>query len=223
MARKHVEEWLLKFLEDLTNTKDNSEFYKNHVFPKFKNDKQFSNWVDELVAGTKKLTITVPNNTDIEISIERCKKLAKQMGHEFFQHLYIGSDDPDIPPYKTNEKYMVIDQSVMRLAQFSDTALKHSEDNDSVDNATKQPIGGSEGASITHSELQILGGLGLKATLNELFKVRGGDAGSLRAMHASMAAKGSVSLNEIDQYSTGVGSSKLTDAYLKGMHIRATI
>ena len=81
-----------------------------------------------------------------------------------------------------------------------------------------------EMCSYENEYLSIHGGTlypGLEDTLKELMKIRGGDNGSLNAMNKMLYTQGSASQDQVNQYQTGVTSTKTLKMYFLGMHIRS--
>ena len=65
--------------------------------------------------------------------------------------------------------------------------------------------------------------MGMKETALELAKIRGGDQGAAKALNDKLYRDGKASQEEVNAFSTTVGSTKALNNYLLGMHISSTL
>lgn len=217
--RKPTEELLLNYINKIAG-KDNYNLYKE-LFNKL-SDKEFDTLMSNLRDNKTTLSIIVPNGSKTNISIENNYKIAKELGYNFFQHLEI-EGDPDIPNYTTPNKYIVLKLPIKRLAQLLSKKISIPEDNKTLDLLTGQVTGKSKGSKLTFPEVQVLNGLGLKDTIKELVKLRGGDIGSMNAMNMMIYKTGVVDINSTERFSTEVESTKTLRNYFLGMQINTTL
>ena len=110
-----------------------------------------------------------------------------------------------------------------RAAQMVSKKISIPSDNKSIDLLTGQVTGKSKGSKITNPELQVLLGLGLKDSVIELMKMRGGDVGEASAMNNLLYKQGLVTQSQAAEYSTSVSSKKTLKSYFNGMGIRSTL
>lgn len=214
MARKHVEKFVYEAVERLTGTKVNTEMYK--AFFKAMSNKQFDTWINRIYEKKEKLYVTVPNNSKEHIDVNVVIEMAKEIGHDMFDHIvYDRGDTVTVSPIKA----CIIDLPCRRVSQLLDKGLSVAKDDKSTDKLTGQPIGGSRSASMSNVETDILVGVGLTVSSRELNKARGGDVGAYGAFKALMLTRGSVDLDEVERYGTGVGSVKTMGYYLKAKMI----
>ena len=218
--RKQVEDFILKYIKRIVTGKENYELYE--MLFKSMNDKEFHTFMEKLRDKKATLSVIIPNGSNIKVDVKSNFKLAKELGFEFFQHIRVGAT-ADVPAYTTPNKYMVLKFPVKRAAQLLTKKISIPEDNSKVDTLTGQVTNGSKGSKLTNPELQILLGLGLKKSILELMKHRGGDLGSNNAMNNILFNYGSVNQDELEQYSTKVESTKTLKAYLQAMHIKSTL
>ena len=221
--RKQVEEYILTWVKKITGgSKFNVELWEN----KFKsmNDKEFDEFMQYLKKGNFIQIIVPPDfkNSDVKISIEKNMKLAKELGYEFFQRLVIGPSDK-FPQYTTEDKFLILDLPVRRTKQTLEKGVSVAENMKRIDQATGQPKDESTATRISYPELQVLVGMGMKHTLIELMRDRGGDPTTMKLLVAGLAKTGRISQKLLAQYSTGVLSTKTLKAYLLGMHIKSTL
>lgn len=217
--RKEAEDFCLKYIEKLTD-KYNRELYEK-LFASM-NDKQFEEFITQIENGEKDLAIIKPNFTDDKNPIKNNLELAEELGHNFFERIWM-SDDVGTIPYLSNIPYLVIDLPVRRQAQLLDKKVSIPEDNRSVDDLTGQPTGKSKGSRISYPEINILAAMNLDMTLIELLKFRGGDSKAYSAMNKEINNTGSVSLQTIYDPSTKVRSTATLSALLTGMHLGNTL
>lgn len=217
--RKECEAFILKYIEKLAD-KANREIYEK-LFAGM-SDKQFDEFIVNLENESVELAMIEPNFTDKANPIEKNLALADELGHNFFERIWM-TDDIDTPPYLSNVPYLVIDLPLRRQAQLLDKKVSIPENNRTVDDFTGQPTGKSKGSRISYPETNILAAMDLNNTVIELIKFRGGDAKAFNAMNKEISQTGAVSLNAIYDPSTKVRSTVTLSAYLKGMHLDNTL
>lgn len=219
--RKQVEDIILKYIDKIVTGKTNTQLYQE-LFNSM-NDKEFDQLMQDLRDGRKTLSIIVPNNdSKYKVTVENNIKLANELGYNFFQKLNVGATE-DRPAYTTPNEYMVIKLPIRRAAQLLTKKISIPEDASHIDFLSGQVTGVSKGSKLTNPELQVLAGIGLKDSIVELMKGRGGDLGASAAMDASLIKYGSVRQDTLEQYSTEVVSKKSLKAYFNAMHIKNTL
>lgn len=218
--RKNTEAFILKYIEKIAPGGENQELYKN-LFKGMSN-KEFDDFMVNLRDDKQTLSIIVPNGSNIDISVDNNIKVGKELGRSFFQHLNFSGDN-ETPPYKTPNKYLVFKLPVKRAAQLLSKKISIPENSKSFDLTTGQVTGKSRSSKITAPEIQMLTGMGLKDSVKELLKYRGGDMGSLYALNNALYKQGHVDHKTLDYYSTGVVSTKTLDSYFKASHIKSTL
>jgi hypothetical protein len=157
------------------------------------------------------------------LDAKRNIKLARALGHEFWQQLEIGSDHPNEPVYVTPPKYLVLDLPWRRQAQVGLLGISVPTHHNTVDNRTGAVTGDSASAKISGAEANLYQAMGMQQTLYELLNVRGGDDGSRRAMEAEISRTGSASISSIEKFSTGVGVVSAMRNMLMAMHLNNTL
>lgn len=168
--------------------------------------------------GTTRLAVIMPNLNEHKVSIENNFALAKELGHEFFERIWIDKGD-DVPPYLSPIPYLIVDLPLRRQAQLLVKKISIPEDNKSIDDLTGQPTGKSKGSKISYPEIQIMSALGLDKNLVELIKVRGGDVKAFNAMNDSIAKTGGVSIDALEALGTSVKSTDTLSTILTAMHL----
>lgn len=218
--RKAAQDLILKFIKRIVTGNENTKLYEN-LF-KAMNDKEFDQFMQDLRSGKASLSVIIPNGSNIKVDTKINVKLAKELGFEFFQRLKVGATDT-IPAYTTPNKYLVFKLPVRRAAQLLSKKIAVPEDDRQVDILSGQVVNSSKGSKLSNPEMQVLIGLGLKDSLVELMKHRGGDLGSGNALNQILFTYGSASQQEIEKYSSKVESTKTLKAYLQAMHIKSTL
>lgn len=218
--RKQVEDLILKYIKRIVTGKQNYELYE--MLFKSMNDKEFHKFMEDLRDKKATLSVIVPNGSNIKVDVKNNFKLAKELGFEFFQRVKVGATD-DIPAYTTPNKYIILKFPVKRAAQLLSKKISIPEDSSKIDTLSGQVTNHSKGSKLTNPELQVLLGLGLKKSIVELMKHRGGDLGSNNAMNNILFNYGSVTQDEINKYSTKVESTKTLKAFFQAMHIKSTL
>ena len=181
-------------------------------------DKQFDEFITRLEQGEIRLAIIAPNLTEHKLSVERNLDLAEELGHEFFERVWIDQGN-EVPPYLSVVPYLIVDLPLRRQAQLLVKKISIPEDNKSVDDFTGQPTGKSKGSKISYPELQVLTALNLEQNIVEMMKYRGGDVKGFDAMNNAISKTGGVSLDNIEQLGTTVRSTETLNAFLTAMHI----
>lgn len=210
---------LLYFIDRFLPGSDNRKIYEKRL--KAMTDDEFESFISRLESEEEILALFVPNLSEHSISIANNLNIAKELGHDFFHHLYL-TDAQTGQVVKTPAKHMVIDLPVRRQAQMLYKKMSIPEHNQAVDERSGQPSasGGSKGARMSYPELQVNAAKGLDKSIVELIKFRGGDVKAFNAMNRSIMETGEASLDEITaREPTTVKSRQTLNVYLKAMHL----
>ncbi len=219
MSRKAAESFIIRSINKLTPGSDNSSIYKDK-FSKM-SDKEFDTFISKLESGEAFLPIIEPNFHG-SVTVENNLKLAEELGHNFFEKIWMGATK-DRPAYLTPIEYLVVDLPVRRASQTIVKKISVPDDNKVIDNVTAQPTGDSKGAKISYPELQVAAAMGLDNAMVELMKYRGGDINGRRAYEALISKTGTASQKVLDGYSSGVESTKSLKTFLTSMMLQNTL
>lgn len=219
--RKQAEKIIIDIVEAILPGGGNKQIYETY-FSKM-DDATFDRWMHDINSGKERPFIYVPNGTEHKLNNERNFALAKKLGHEFFERIWVDQQDPARPKYLTNVKYIVLELPLRRQSQLLIKKLSVPENNKSIDQVSGQAAGKSRATKISYPELQFLMGMNLPNSLVELMKFRGGDKGGFNAMNRTISSDGTVTLKAINHLATGVESTKTLSAYLTSMHLRNTL
>jgi len=218
--RKEVEKFIKDWIYKISKSKRNVKLYED--FFKSMNDKQFGEFMEKIKNGDLILNLIVPHDGDTDIKLERNFKLAKELGYDFFQHLFMGPTE-DMPRYKTPYKYMILTLPYRRAKQTIEKGISFSEHDKAIDSLTGQPTGDSRSSRISFPETQLLVGMGIKEGLIELLRDRGGDLGAYHALKQVLLKYGRVSDKVTSAYSDGVISTQTLKAIFNGMHLKINL
>lgn len=218
--RMRTEEFILEMIEKLAPGGANKKIYKDYFDGL--SDAEFHQYMLDLESGKKFLTVVAPNLSDVNISTANNLKLAKELGHDFFQRVWIGKRG-SIPEHLTPVKHLVVDLPLRRASQMLTKKLKVPENNKVVDALTGQPTGESKGSKISYHELRVLSAMQLDNTTIELMKYRGGDVRGYSAMNGMINRYGKASLKTLANYASGVESTRTLKTLLTSAHIKSTL
>lgn len=213
--RKQAEAFILKYIERLVPGSENAALYGN-MFARM-DDKAFDAFINSVGKVQTRLSVIVPNFAKSKVTVENNLAIAKELGHNFYERLWIKPSD-DQPAYLTREKYLVMDLPLRRQAQLLVKKISIPEDNQSVDDLTGQPSGKSDSAKISYPETMVLTSLKLDRNLTEFLKYRGGDTQGFNAMNDSFAKTGGASQEAIKHLAGGVRSTQTLRTILTAMH-----
>ncbi|TXI11300.1 MAG: hypothetical protein E6Q68_06470 [Polynucleobacter sp.] len=218
--RKAAQDFILKYIEKMIPGSVNAGLYKN-LFASM-TDKDFEEMISSFENEEQFLCIISPNMSDKQINVQRNIAIAKELGHNFFERIWIDDGD-ESPVYLSNDPYMVMDLPVRRQVQLLDKKISIPEHNRTIDTLTGQPTGASKGSKISQNEMEIIAAAGLQNTLTEFMKYRGGDLDGFNAMNASIARTGSVSTDAIEPLAGTVTSTRTLRTLLMGMHLENSL
>ena len=218
--RKAAEKFILDFCIEIEPTGYNFKQYTN-IFKEL-NDKDFEQWMKNIRDGKAFLVLFKPMYEAQGLTVENNLKVGEKYGLKYFEKL-IYTNNEEGPDYKTPIEYLVVDMSYRRQSQTLTKKASIPDNNKVIDELTYQPTGDSKGAKISFPELQVLIGMGLENTISELIRFRGGDRNGFNAYNAMFLRYGNANLKTLENYSTGVESTKTLRIYLTAMHLSNTI
>lgn len=217
--RKKAQEFLIENLEKILPGGGNKELYEKLL--KNMSDEKFHAWMIDFKEKRDRPVLYAPNFAKVSLNTQRNIDIAKSYGKRFFEKLWVYSKDGS--SYLTNNEYMIVELPVRRQAQLLTKKISIPEHNRSIDQLTGQPSGDSRSSQISFMELQIMRSMGLKYSLQELIKFRGGDVGGFNAMNKIIARDGYVTQKSTLPYATGVESTQALKIFLTCMHLKNTL
>jgi hypothetical protein len=214
--RKAAEEFILKYIHAMLPDGQNRTLYEN--FFKTLSDDQFAKFMDDLESGKEILKLRVPNGNPMKLSVERNLAIAKELGHEFFQHLEITDPSTGVT-FRTPKKYLILLLMFRRQAQTLQNKISIPENTSHTDQLTDQATGPSKGSKISLPELQVMYAQGLDSTITEVMKYRGGDRKGFNIMNRLIYREGSVHQSVLGNINTRVKATDTLSSFLDAMHL----
>lgn len=220
MARADAEKLVIQWMGDLDPSGDNTKRWQ----AKFKSmtDDNFKHFVNQLREGKDYISLVSPNFVNTKVGIENNFKVAAKYGVKMFQRIWT-TDPITGRRYLSNDEYPIFHLPVRRQIQLAKSKFSYARNNDKTDSLTGQPTGESEGGGISYPEILVLHSRGLESTVEELIWARGGNRGAFKMMNKNIKDTGVCNLKELQQYSTGMKSTKVLGTYFKSIHIDNTI
>ena len=216
--RKQAQEFIINYIDRLMPGGENKALYEK-LFSTM-SDEDFDKFIIDLRDRNKRLSVICPNLSDkSKDSLSRNFKLAKELGHSFFQKVWVPEKN-GIPSYLTPREFMVLTLPLRRQAQLLDKKISIPEDNNSIDNMTGQPTGKSKGSRISYPEVQVLAALNQDNALVEFLKYRGGDSRGFNAMNVMISRSGKVSRKALEPYAGTVKATHSLEVMLNCMHLK---
>ena len=214
--RKAAQEVILKWVGKLDPSGKSSAVYEEMF--KGMSDKDFDAYMKAVEAGEDYISVICDNLNGKKVSTDNNLKVAKEMGHEFFQKLWL-TDEATGQVYQTNDKYLIIHLPVRRQIQTLVNKISIPDDNRHLDEMTDQPVGVSKGSSMSQPEILALYAQGLEKSIEEMIKFRGGDLKAMNAMDKEILQTGGVKMEAIKVLGTRVKSTETLSTMLKAMHL----
>lgn len=218
MSRKLLEKEALYFIDMFMPGSPNKDLMAD-MFKRM-SDADIEQWVANLESGEEYVTLFAPNLIKHTLSIERNYKVAKALGFELFQQLVL-TDQSTGQTYLTPNKHLIGMLPLRRQVQM--LAKKRSIPGSShvADEFSGQAAGTSKGSRLSGPEIQVNISKGLKTSVLELIKFRGGDAESYNQMNKQIMETGEASLTSIMAETPGmVKSNKTLSIRLSAMMLR---
>lgn len=219
--RKKAEEMILKMVGEIDPSGYNQTLYKDKILPSMSNQ-DFDLWMRGMRDKTKFLVMFKPMYEAKDITIENNFKVAEKYGLKFYEKLIFSGSKSD-PDHMTATEALVVDLPYRRQSQTLVKKISVPGNNKTIDQLTYQPTGASKGAKISYPELQVLIGMKLDKSIEEMTQIRGGDRGGFSAYNAMIMRYGRANLSALEPYRTGVESTRTLKIYLSSMHIKTTL
>lgn len=185
-------------------------------------DEQFDGLMEQIRRGERVLSVTLPNLVAPPYDNNHFKEVAKEWGVEFFHHLVM--TDPDTGKvFTTPLRYMVIQESVIRLTQMIEDKQSIPDDSTHVDDLTGQVTGPSKGSRISFTELNNIMALNGNILAKEMITVRGGDEAANQKLESDIALTGEGRVEDAIAFGNGVTSTKNFATLLRSAMLNTTL
>jgi hypothetical protein len=218
--RKKAQDFIIKYIDEIAPGGQNKAIYVD-LFKEM-NDEQFDIFMQRLERDEIRLAVIAPNFNEVKLTMSNNLRVAKLLGHNFFQRIWIEGDG-ERQTYLSPIPYMVVQLPLRRQAQLQIKKTAIPESNSSVDDFTGQPTGKSKGSKISYPETQVMAAMGLDKCLIEMIKWRGGDTKGFQAMNTALMQSGEVSLDGISHLAGGVEATRTLKVFLTCMHLKNTL
>lgn len=215
--RQQAEAKVFKWIDLIDPSGTNTKEYKT-MFAKMSDD-QFKVYMIKLRDKRDYVSIIIPNHKKSAVTVENNLKVAKMVGHNFFQRIWQVDPFTNLR-YLSNPSYLVVYLPTRRQIQTLQNKISIPEDNTHVDELTDQPTGPSKGAAISQPEMLVLHSYGLDKGIDELMNIRAGNLTAMNAMDKQIRDVGGVSLARLKQMGTRVKSTQTLSDLLSAAHIR---
>jgi hypothetical protein len=212
--RKQVQDFIITHINKLDPSGMNGKRYEE-MFSKW-SDTEFHSYMSGMREGVHKIVLYVPN-LKINLKMKDIFEVSHDLGLELFEQLRLW-DSTTKRYYLTPQKYPILLLPVRRLKQFLMDKISVPESDTKIDSFTGQVVKPDKGASISSVEMQTILSKGLKTSISELIRVRGGDLAAYASFKSQLEETGTASLNELPEDSRA-RSSVIMSTYLFSMHI----
>ena len=219
--RKKQQDKILSVLKDLVPGVDHDKIYNETLFTSM-SDVQWKEWMAQLSSGQSYIPVFVPNAVKTGVTLERCVSVAKSIGLELFQKLWI-TDPVTGRKSQTPIPRLVVYSPFRRASQTVTKKISVPPNQKTVDAASGQPTGESKGARLSLPELKLLVSMGLDNTATELAKYRGGDLKGYAAMVSMLNRHGNARMDTLKQFASGVESKITMKTFFTAAHLKSNL
>lgn len=223
--RKAVQDYIIKYVGAIVAGNENTKLYQD-LFDRM-TDEEFDRFMVGMTEGKIHISVVVPNDGKTRVSVENNFRVAKQLGHEFFQRVKV-TNHPDYPDHMLPIKALTMILPIRRAQQLLSKKISIPEHSMTTDVLTGQVAGKSRSSKLTYPEQQMLIAMDMKDTATEMVRIRGGDLKAQSEYVRQLANNGEVSQKDILDVANlvsngGVVSTRTLKYYLQGMHIKNTL
>ena len=216
--RSKIEARVYQIMTDIDPTGENTERWK--AFFKSMNDAKFAQFIELIRKKEYQMNVIMPNMKK-PLRIPNLLKAAKDLGIKLSHRLWL-TDKVTGRKYLTNEEYLVLTLPIRRAQQEWDKKLSVPSRDKTIDSLTGQVMGDDKAAALSAPEIQALGVRGLKKTMIELIRVRGGDVTAYGDFKRQLQENGRVTLDSLNP-NTRVRSADVAKVFLRGMMLDSNI
>ena len=196
--RKAVQDYILKYVGAIVSGNENVKLYED-LFSRM-TDEEFDTFMQRMKKGEVHISVVVPNDGKVRVSVENNFKVANQLGHKFFQRVKV-TNHPDYPDHLLPVESLTMVLPIRRAQQLLAKKISIPEHNMSIDNLTGQVAGKSRSSKLTYPEQQMLLAMDMKDTATEMVRVRGGDVRAQQMYQNELMKNGEASQKMIMEVS----------------------
>lgn len=220
--RKEIEKLIYDTYDALDPSGVNTNKYKT-MFSAM-NDKEFEKFMKEFLDDDNEYFTLDIVEYEHELRFENCEAAAKVLGIPLFEYIYM-------PWLTMDKKHVIVSKekcltgyiNTKRTQQFLQKKNGISISSEKRSAVTNQVVDDSKNARDSDIEATMLVSLGGEKILQELHGPRADDMVMKRQMNQSIATKGYVSLDELDNISTNKTTLNVVNTYLLSMLIKSDL
>lgn len=196
-----------------------------------KNLEIIENWIDGMTKdeldqfvkdyenGDRVIPLIIPNGVNA-IDYEKCLDLLESLGMSTHKRLRIVRNGVEI---MSPIPRLLLELPLKKPIQLLDKKRAISENQDVKNSMTGQVTGPSKSMSVSSAEVPLMLAVGLKNTVREFTKYRGGDKNSELVMAKLADSNLEISQETLERYSEGPEVNNTLKQYLLSMHIEGVI
>lgn len=218
--RKAFVDYVCTYVDKILPGGGNGQYLRQRF--ELMSDDELSAYVDKLASGDEIIPLVAPNLSEHKLDVKRNFDVAKELGHEFFEHLRL-TDPATGTVYLTPETYLTLMLPVRRQRQLQRKKITIPDGTRHVDELSGQVTGPSKGARLSMPELQVLYSQDLNDPIIELIKFRGGDVKGQQLLYRSLMETGRASMRSLERANTRVKSTETLRVILQGMMLSNTL
>lgn len=220
--RKYIENMIYETFDALDPSGTNTTKYR--LLFSSMSDTEFAKYMKEFLAAEGEYFMLDIVEFEHDLKMEYCEKAAKVLGIPLMEYVYM----PHLSMDKSHcvvskEKCLVGYINVKRTQQLVHKKNGLSTSNDKVSALTGQVVRKDKNARSSDIEASMLVSLGADKILQELHGPRADDPVMKRQMNQSIATKGYVMLDELDNLPTNKVTLNTINTYLLGMGLISDI
>lgn len=179
------------------------------------NETKFKAYIKALSEGTTQIDVQFPP-VETSLHMDDIYAAAEITKTKLFQRIWM-TDPITQEEYLSNEEYLIANVPIRRLQQFVAKKMSVPDNDNKTDMLTGQVIQESRATSMSNPEIQMLYAKGLKNTLLELVKVRGGDVTAYSEFKRQLEETGFSDISQVLNGNTHAGAVGVADSILRGM------
>lgn len=212
--RKKAEEFLINEMKAITPNGGNGDFYRE--FLQSKTDAEFEEYIQWLENGGD-IAIWLSNtdrkdDIDFDDIVNRCEKL----GCPVYQRIISYDIDTGLKTMSP-AKHFVGSAELMKQSQMWIKKVGAAKDDSKIDDLTGQVMMESRATGLSVPEVSVFGAaLGLGNATNEIYTVKGGDLGALKAYRTDLIETGKTNTNACLEKGEGARSLRLVHYLMRG-------
>lgn len=213
--RKKAQAKILSIVNAMDKSGMNNEYYTK-LFDSL-SDKEFEAYMIR-IRDKKDILPFYAANMISKIKVKDLVRVAKSINLELFERIRMYDPITD-SYYLTPHKQMIVQLPVRKMSQFVEHKLSVAEGDSKIDVLSGQVCKPDQAGSISQIEIQTLYARGLKSTIRELAKYRGGDVVAFADFKRELMEQGKANISR--ETGSITRSAVTLDVLFSGMHIES--